>query len=366
MACDGDVLRQIRTSTIRSDAVRKQKWLVRLSKSKQDYVRRLEAQPERFLDSLDALIPFAGLWPAIQIGTFPRLLNLHCSEVWRASDLVPLRVLTDTQEMTRYLRRVKEMWTSIIGENDGKRLLIDPNTVYLLQGRCPGLSSEDRAFVTWEYSQATYSLRSKPRTTDQRSSTAYVRLMKHVIVSIRTLLEDTKYLEPCTRVLKTLLLSKSKGSLSHHFSALHSGQPNVRVQTSEFASEDRTLSSGSQASWVSYRQLWLFALHHFPVMDGQAPRKDIGKQDTWRPRLESRWWVKLSSLALQNGYRRIHQMYRDRKAADMSTTEGCVWRILPPRLYNVDEGLMHRKAILKYMKSLAKLRALTWRLPHPS
>lgn len=78
---DGDVLRQIRISTLRGDTARRDKWLARLSKSKQNSVKRLEALPEKFWDSLDALIPFAGLWPAFWIGTVPRLLNLHCPEV---------------------------------------------------------------------------------------------------------------------------------------------------------------------------------------------------------------------------------------------------------------------------------------------
>ena len=79
---DGDVLRQIRISTLRGDTARRKKFLARLSKSKQDYVKHLEALPEQFWDSLDALIPFAGLWPAILIGTFLRLSNLHCPEVF--------------------------------------------------------------------------------------------------------------------------------------------------------------------------------------------------------------------------------------------------------------------------------------------
>ncbi|KAK9341875.1 hypothetical protein V1522DRAFT_455243 [Lipomyces starkeyi] len=95
---DGDILRQIRISTIQGDTARREKFLARLSKSKQDCVKRLELLPEEFWDSLDALIPFAGLWPAIFIGAFPRLLNLHCPE-----------------EMTRYLRRVKPMLIYIIG-----------------------------------------------------------------------------------------------------------------------------------------------------------------------------------------------------------------------------------------------------------
>ncbi|KAL2047106.1 hypothetical protein N7G274_001125 [Stereocaulon virgatum] len=67
---DGDLVRQIRISTLHGDTTRRRKWLARLSKNMQRCLLRLEALPERFVDSLDALIPFAGLWPALQPGTF--------------------------------------------------------------------------------------------------------------------------------------------------------------------------------------------------------------------------------------------------------------------------------------------------------
>jgi hypothetical protein len=108
--------------------------------------------------------------------------------------------------------------------------------------------------------------------------------IKHVIISIYTFLEDTKYLEPCLRILKKILPSKSKGSLSAHYAALHSGQRNARVQTAEFTFEDRTLSVPS-ASWLTYCMLWLCTLRHFSVMDGQAPQRDIGKRNAWQPGL---------------------------------------------------------------------------------
>jgi hypothetical protein len=41
---------------------------------------------------------------------------------------------------------VKAMLTYIIGENENDWLLFDANTTYILQGPCPGLSLEDRAF----------------------------------------------------------------------------------------------------------------------------------------------------------------------------------------------------------------------------
>jgi hypothetical protein len=246
--------------------------------------------------------------------------------------------------MTRYLRRVKATMTYIIGENENDWLLIDANTAFLLQGLCPGLSLKDRAFVQMRM----LSRELFPAIQDDNIRSQILERLcsiKHVITTIHTFLEDTKYLEPCTRILKKLLPGKSKGSLSQYFNALHSGQPNVKVQITEFTLEDRTLS-GSHASWLLYRMLWLFTLRHFPVMDGQAPRKDIGKQNTWRPGLEFRWWVELSALALNNGYRRIRQLYRDRKAADISVIEECVQRILPSNYYKVDQELMRRKVKL--------------------
>jgi Protein of unknown function (DUF3723) len=248
--------------------------------------------------------------------------------------------------MTRYLRRVKATMIYIIGENENDWLLIDANTAFLLQGLCPGLSLEDRAFVQMRMS----SRELFPAIQDDNIRSQILERLcsiKYVIITIYTFLEDTKYLEPCTRILKKLLPSKSKGSLSQYFHTLHSGQPNVKVQITEFTSEDRTLS-GSYASWLSYRMLWLFTLRHFPVMDGQAPRKDIGKQNTWRPGLEYQWSVGLSKLAIDNGYRRIRRLYRDHKAADISIIEDCVRRLRPSNYYKIDQEQMKRKVKLIY------------------
>jgi hypothetical protein len=248
--------------------------------------------------------------------------------------------------MTRYLRRVKPTLVYIMGENENDWHLIDPNTFYRIQGRCPGLSFEDRADLQGRM----LSRELLPAIQDDNIRSQILERLcsiKHVITTIHTFLEDTKYLEPCTRILKKLLPGKSKGSLSQYFRALRSDQPNVKVQTTEFTSEDRTFS-GPHASWVSYRVLWLLTLRHFPVMDGQAPRRDVGKHNTWQPGLQLRWWVELSTLALENGHRRIRQLYRDRKAADISMIEDCVRRILPSNYYKVDQELMRRKVQLIY------------------
>jgi len=186
--------------------------------------------------------------------------------------------------MTRYLRRVKATLISFIGENENDWPLIDANTAYLIQGRCPGLSFEDRAHIHSKM----LARELFPAIQDENIRSQILERLcsiKHVITTIHTLIEDTKYLEPCSRILKKILPGKSKGSLSQYFKGLHNGQHNAKVQTTDYTSEDRT-SSGSHASWVAYYVLWLLTLRHFPVIDGQAPWKDIGKQNTWQPGLQ--------------------------------------------------------------------------------
>ncbi len=60
---------------------------------------------------------------------------------------------------------------------------------------------------------------------------------------------------------------------------------------------------GEPPRFVSYRQLWLFALRHFPVMDGQSPRRDKTKQSALHEGRQPRRWYELWSLASENGYR---------------------------------------------------------------
>ena len=66
--------------------------MARLSKNKQTDLLKLERMVAKeapigpmtkFRESLDNLIPFIGLWAALQIRTFHRILTLRCPEVIR-------------------------------------------------------------------------------------------------------------------------------------------------------------------------------------------------------------------------------------------------------------------------------------------
>lgn len=254
------------------------------------------------------------------------------------------------QEVALYLRRLKQQHSYIIGGNEHDGYLLDANTVHLLQDRCAGLSSEDRAFLQSRITSG--ELFPAVREEGTRAE-IYARLcsMDRIIISLHTLLEDSKILEPCARILKRLLPSKCSGSLSQHFQALHNGESSITVQISEFETEDRSLRSSRQASWIAYRQLWLFVLRHFPSMDRLSmdrlsTGKDIGKER--QPGAQYRWWVELSLLSKGCGYQGIQQIFRDRRTADLQMIQDCIHNILPPEYYEVDRARINRAVKLIY------------------
>ena len=253
---------------------------------------------------------------------------------------MPFHVLTKLKEIIRCSQLIRETWTDILGDKEEDQIQLDANTVAILQGRCPFLSTDDRTFVRTQMLAGDVLPAVKD---DGRRTEIFDRICstKRVIPSLYTCIENTKWLEPAVRILKELLPENGKGSLSQQFRLLHNGQANMNVQTSEFTVENRTSPSGD-SFWLSYRQLFLFALRHFPVMDGQAPRKDAPRQSGSPPGIQPRWWHEISTFAAENGFRGLRRKYHDRQAADARTIEDCVRSILPSKYYQIDSVRMRR------------------------
>ncbi len=85
--CDGDIFRNLRFHQQRNNANGSGKWLARLSESKRRDVTQLQKMANKFPEmtqlsvAFDQLLPDVGLWSALQLGTFHRLLTLKCPEV---------------------------------------------------------------------------------------------------------------------------------------------------------------------------------------------------------------------------------------------------------------------------------------------
>ena len=71
-----------------NDKKEENRWLSRLSECKRKDLKQLQSRQElkRLTTALNQLLPYVRLWPALQIGTFHRLLNLKCPEASYLND----------------------------------------------------------------------------------------------------------------------------------------------------------------------------------------------------------------------------------------------------------------------------------------
>ena len=256
--------------------------------------------------------------------------------------------------MARYLHRIKQTWTHIVGDREDHQNKLDANTVRMLQGRCPFRSLSDRTYIETmllneELLQGVGSS-NLPKTLLQR-----VMSVEHTIPSIHTFLEGVKWLEPASTTLKSILPTKCTGSLAQAFRALHNGQTKVKEQTSAFSYRWKNLPTRSEAECLSYRQLWLIPLRHYPTpkkdgakwkggkVTGKRKRNEESREiETTKPvghGLGQQWQCQLASLASTNGYQQI----KHTGSADADAAKDFLLKVRPPRYYNLEGSRMGQK-----------------------
>ena len=304
--CDGDIYRQIRYCQKQQNQLGEGRWFARLSEGKRKDLRKLQRKEDlRSLSSaLDRLLPYIGFWPGLQIGTFHRILNLKCSEVSHRKIVRQLSSrIEELQELENYLNHIRTCWDNIINQREELQACIDYQTVQLLQSLCPKASNVDNALVV----DLMHSGKLFPLISDFDLRSRILRNIQetqHNIPSLHTFLEDTKWLEPCAKVLGQLL-PKSKSSIRRSFLNSYTG---IQQRDGTFRVEQRDLSfverpgSEFQAAESGYRQLWLFSWRHFPELSATVPRKDIGKPKPRARACNEQYWQQLACLARSLGF----------------------------------------------------------------
>ena len=150
----------------------------------------------------------------------------------------------------------------------------------------------------------------------KRNILVRLRGINQPIPSIFTFLEDTKYLEPYAKVMKTLLLSGFKGSIKAAVESRHCQKSIWKEQISEDDTILRKEISWHIAYRKAYQQLWLFSLRHFPEITGCSPRKDPGRPKPRTPAIESSWWSRLAALAADCGFVGLSGLSANSDSAD--------------------------------------------------
>lgn len=262
---DGHIFRQIRLHHNTQNTYYEKKWLARLSPGKQRDLKQLIEWYPSVTTALDRLLPFLGLWQALQLGTFHRLLSIRCSE-----------------EICHYLSHIYLVWTAITASSSPQT--VDHATVTGLEGRSPFWSHHDmRVVETYLNSGRIFSLINDHQTKSQVKET--LRGIRMMIPSLHTFLADTKYLEPCAQILQTLLPEQWRAM--RRLSVCH-GLTNIFAPATGFEQ--------------AYREIWIFCFANYASMTQIGPRKDPKKPNP-RQSFSQDCWHRIAVLALRLGFR---------------------------------------------------------------
>ncbi|KAH8689289.1 hypothetical protein BGW36DRAFT_401698 [Talaromyces proteolyticus] len=235
---DGEIYRKIRQYQYEASARFEKRWWDRLSPTKMKRLRQL-SQPEHayIRSAFDALLPIPGLWKGLRIGNLSRVLALKCEE-----------------EIVHYLHFVKNFWSSLVHDDETQMNKIDSMTVERLQLLAPGISPGDRKVVQG------------------------LVLSGQVFDPYGIFFKDMSYLEACANCMKRLVVLPKPGfTIYSAMKASYQGEDdNVSyvIQDSE-TSFRRCLGTVHDRRDFGYRQLWLFAMRHYPMMPKASESNDL-------------------------------------------------------------------------------------------
>ena len=203
------------------------------------------------------------------------------------------------QELATYLHHIYGVWTAILGPISSR--VVDSATVKNLELRAPAASKCDAAFVTRCMKNGTIF----PGLSDAEKEAVLQNLLSVnlIIPSLFTFCEDTKYLEPCAKAIKMLIEPRGQASLRMYAEQLFTefyALENVARQRSEWESTD-TVDKANRFEY-SYRQLWMYAMRHFPDLVNTAPRKEPSREKPIIKEPSPFLWQRFAQLALRLGF----------------------------------------------------------------
>ena len=184
------------------------------------------------------------------------------------------------------------------------------------------------------------------------------------IPSLFSFFEDTKYLEPCATIMKTLL-PRGVSSVERAFRKRF-----VRYRRDGLASVEarkdawiEVAATPRQAWKVGYLILWLFSWREFPFMHKLNPRKDSGKM-TPQYKLREDLWPLFARLASQLGFESPEILRFKSQDPFERVVKAFLHTTTPQDEYDIDPAAMRMeiRRICQYLSSVPR-RPLRTRTP---
>ena len=265
--------------------------------------------------------------------------------------------------MVLYLRHIRHVWLEIVGSADAS-ILVDSATVHSLELMAPMHSTRDKNTIMAAMEAA--ELFPNVRDRDVRTSMLErILSVRGRIPSLFSFLEDTKYLEPCAKIMKKLLPPNSGYSVERAFRRRfvryrRDGRMSVEARKNIWT---EVAATPPQASRAAYLILWLFAIREFPFMGRSKPLQDTGK--TAPPyRIRDDLLPVFARLASQLGFESPQILRYKRQNPFECAVQAFLHAATPPDEYDIDPAAMRMEVqrICHYLQNVPQ-RHLHTRTP---
>lgn len=206
--------------------------------------------------------------------------------------------------MLNYLSHVVGSWRSIVHgtSTDFDHQAVDSATVQYLESLAPRASHVDEEHIrTLMHDRSIFA-----RIVSQSDQDIILRNLlsfEGMIPSLYTFFEGLKYLEPCAKILRSLLPPRSKRSIFQSFSASYFRPTQLRIEYAHNDTRSHPSDTYDQDRALGYHQLWLRALRDFPSMTDVAPRKETDQEKPLVSEPNPILWQNFASLAMSQGFR---------------------------------------------------------------
>lgn len=201
-----------------------------------------------------------------------------------------------------YLSHIVRTWQHLAGDKPDQQgnEIVDDATVKGLEGLVPQHSTSDAACVQIRMQEkAIFPNVHSGRDELQKK----ILRIPHMVPSLLTFFESLKYLEPCAKIMRSLIPTKPKKSIRASLWGSYFKPTNVLVEYAENDKRQHRLLSLEMARATAYLQLWLFALRNFPEMTNVAPRKQANTEKPAVVEPSPVIWKAFAVLAKDLGFR---------------------------------------------------------------
>lgn len=244
----------------------------------------------------------------------------------------------NSKEIVHALTRLLQYWSSLVGQDRAKMLRVDTHTVETLQLLAPGVSSKDRTTVKG----LVHSGEIFTNFTKSERTSIWKRLKRTdgIIPSLYTFFKDLWYLESCANCIKRLVTpSRSfptiRSAMRAAFLTFDDANAQPLIQTSETGFRYYSPSQGDPAE-LGYRQLWLYAMRHYPKLSKQPQKTDVMAKPT-REVVEPMVLYDMAVLAKRLGFQspQIEQLIQ--QSPDREIAQDALVRARQPDRYRYNE-----------------------------